>query len=92
MTGLNGSVAQPAHANEQPAFALYQRGEASGIYQGLVIQASTFEGEQLAEVTTFLNPALFLPFGLPAKLKVTSILVVRLLRNGNYCPAISFPN
>ncbi len=59
---------RPARANAQPAFGLYQRDEASGAYRVFGLQVLHWEGEHLREVTTFLNPALFPYFGLPATL------------------------
>ncbi len=57
----------PIHANGQPAFAWYQRDETRGSYRAFAIQVLTFDGELLADVTTFGNPALFPYFGLPSE-------------------------
>ncbi len=55
----------PTHANAQPAFGVYQRDKASGKYEAFGIQVLAVEGEQLADITTFVNPALVTRFGLP---------------------------
>ena len=55
------------HANGGPAVAIYQRVDASGIYQAFAIQTLTFEGDLLANVTTFPNPNLFPYFNLPVE-------------------------
>jgi RNA polymerase sigma-70 factor (ECF subfamily) len=51
-------------ANSQPAFASYLR-DASGTYRAFGIQVLTFDGDQIADLTTFVNPALVPRFGLP---------------------------
>ncbi len=53
-------------ANGQPAFALYLR-DASGAYRAFGIQVLTFDSGQIADITTFVNPALVPRFGLPAE-------------------------
>jgi RNA polymerase sigma-70 factor (ECF subfamily) len=57
----------PARANTQPAFAVYQRGE-SGDYRVFGIQVLTFDGNQVSDVTTFVDPALIPRFNLRAEL------------------------
>ena len=54
-------------ANSQPAFAVYERG-AGGSYQAFAIEVLTMDRNQIADVTTFINPALFSRFGLPDRL------------------------
>jgi RNA polymerase sigma-70 factor (ECF subfamily) len=54
-------------ANGQPAFATYHR-DVSGAYRPFGLQVLTFDGEQLAAVDHFINPALFSPFGLPTEI------------------------
>ena len=54
-------------ANGQPAFAVYLRGEA-GTYHAFAIQVLTLDGVRIAELTSFVNPALFPRFGLPLDL------------------------
>ena len=57
----------PTRANAGPALAWYMRDDASGIYGAFAIQVLTFEGELLADVTTFPSPALFRFFNLPGE-------------------------
>ena len=47
----------PAHANGQPAFAVYERVEGGG-WQPSGIQVLTFEAGKLSQVTCFLDPSL----------------------------------
>jgi RNA polymerase sigma-70 factor, ECF subfamily len=58
----------PTHANSQPAFAWYQREPEGARYLAFGIQVLTFDGELLADITTFPNPGLFRYFGLPLEL------------------------
>ena len=58
---------QATRANSQPAFAVYQRDE-GGMYRAFGIQVLTFAGDELANVTTFVDPALVPRFGLPQTL------------------------
>jgi RNA polymerase sigma-70 factor (ECF subfamily) len=60
---------QPVRANAQPGFAWYRRNEMGGSYHAYAIQVLTFDGDLLADITTFGNPALFPHFGLPLELK-----------------------
>ena len=60
----------PARANTQPAFAMYQRDALSGGYRAFGLQVLTLDGNHLAEVANFINPALVSLFGRPAELKV----------------------
>ena len=60
---------QPMRANAQPAFAWYRWDETSSAYQAYAIQVLTFDGELLAEVTTFGFPTLFIYFDLPLELE-----------------------
>ena len=60
---------RPTRANTQPAFAWYRRDESRSAYQAFAIQVLTFDGDLLADVTTFANPILFSYFGLPLALK-----------------------
>lgn len=57
----------PTHANGQPGFGLYRLNEAGG-YDGYGIQVVTFDGEKIADITTFRVPALISYFGLPSTL------------------------
>ena len=56
-------------ANGQPGFGLYKLNEATGDHDGYGIQVATFDGEQIADITTFRNPALLAFFQLPSTLK-----------------------
>ena len=60
---------QPTRANAQPAFAWYRRDESGDTCQAFAIQVLTFEGDLLADITTFPYPALFPYFGLPLEWK-----------------------
>ena len=55
------------YANQQIAFAIYRLDDATQEYQGLAIQALTFNelGAHIIHVVTFVNPDLFRLFGLP---------------------------
>lgn len=61
--------AQTTRANGQPAIAFYQRDEAGGTYQAFAIQVLTLDAAGIADMTTFINPALFTHFNLPAEIK-----------------------
>ncbi len=60
---------QPVHANAQPGFAWYRRNEMDGGYHAYAIQVLTFDGDLLADITTFGDPTLFSHFGLPLEQK-----------------------
>ena len=53
----------PTRANGQPGFGLYRLNERGG-YDAYGIQVVTFDGAQIADITTFRNPALIPFFGL----------------------------
>ncbi|HYV45899.1 MAG TPA: sigma-70 family RNA polymerase sigma factor [Myxococcaceae bacterium] len=56
-------------ANGAPALAVYERDPAAGgTYAPRSIQVLRYEGEQLAEVTSFLDPTLPERFGFPARM------------------------
>lgn len=57
----------PTRANGGPAFGLYKL-ETSGKYEPFGVQTLTFEGADLADITTFILPALFARFVLPGTL------------------------
>lgn len=59
---------RPTRANSQPAFAVYERDDA-GIYRAYGLQVLTFDGNQLAEMTIFVDPEWVPRFGLPAEIK-----------------------
>jgi RNA polymerase sigma-70 factor, ECF subfamily len=54
-------------ANRQPACAVYQRDEA-GVYQAFGISVLTIEQGQVADIITFIDPALFSRFDLPLEI------------------------
>lgn len=55
---------RPVRANRQPACAVYQRDEA-GAYHAFGISVLTVKQGQVADIMTFLDPALFPRFDLP---------------------------
>ena len=55
---------RPVRANQQPACAVYQRDEA-GVYRAFGISVLTVEQDQVKDIITFIDPALFTRFGLP---------------------------
>jgi RNA polymerase sigma-70 factor (ECF subfamily) len=55
-------------ANARPAFGWYQRDESRGVYQAFAIQVLTFDGNLIADITTFPISALFSFFGMPQEL------------------------
>ncbi len=55
---------RPIRANRQPACAVYQRDEA-GVYHAFGISVLTVEQDRVAEIITFIDPALFKRFDLP---------------------------
>lgn len=59
----------PAHANGQPALAIYRRTSADGAYRAYMLQVLTIEraSGHIAEATCFLTPELFARFGLPSE-------------------------
>ena len=58
----------PTRANRQIAFGLYRQTEVKNVYDGYGIQVLTFGGDQIADITTFRNPALLPFFNLPARI------------------------
>lgn len=59
---------RPVRANGQPAVAFYQRDEHNSGYRAFAIQVVTLTQAGIADMTTFINPALFAAFDLPAEL------------------------
>jgi RNA polymerase sigma-70 factor, ECF subfamily len=57
---------RPTRANGQIAFGLYRQMDAAHIYQGYGIQVLTFQGDLIADITTFRNPDLIARFKLPS--------------------------
>jgi RNA polymerase sigma-70 factor (ECF subfamily) len=54
-------------ANRQPTCAVYQRDEA-GAYRAFGISVLTVEQDQVTDIVTFIDPALFLRFNLPIEI------------------------
>ncbi|HXV43060.1 MAG TPA: sigma-70 family RNA polymerase sigma factor [Anaerolineae bacterium] len=61
--------ARPTRANGQPAVAFYQWDETGQIYRAFGIQVLSLDHAGIAEMTTFINPAHFSLFDLPAEIK-----------------------
>lgn len=55
----------PLRVNGGPGIAWYQREADQPVYRAFSIQALTFTGGELAQITTFMDPGLFARFGLP---------------------------
>jgi SnoaL-like domain len=55
----------PASANGQPAVAFYVGNDGSGPHLAWSITVLTLRGEHIADITSFLDPGHFAPFGLP---------------------------
>jgi RNA polymerase sigma-70 factor (ECF subfamily) len=53
-----------ANANAAPAFAIYQRTD-TGHYEAFGLHVLELEGDQLAQITSFIDPSLPARFGLP---------------------------
>jgi RNA polymerase sigma-70 factor, ECF subfamily len=58
-----------AHANGQVAFGSYRWDDEAGAFRGHVLQVLTLDGDRIAEITGFVEPAFFHRFGLPATLR-----------------------
>ena len=58
----------PTRANRQPALAAYWRNADEGTYHAHAILVIAIEGEAIAALTRFGDPALFVRFGLPMTL------------------------
>ena len=59
---------QLTSANGQPAVAFYLGADASSPHDAWSITVLTLRGDRIAEITSFLGPDHFTPFGLPASL------------------------
>ncbi|MFD1540936.1 sigma-70 family RNA polymerase sigma factor [Nonomuraea guangzhouensis] len=59
---------RPATANGQPAVACYLRNDDAGAHVAWSINVLTLSGERIAEITSFVGPEHFTPFGLPSSL------------------------
>jgi len=58
----------PTSSNGQPAVGFYLWNEDAGAHLSWSINVLTLRGEQIAEITSFIGPDHFAPFGLPASL------------------------
>jgi RNA polymerase sigma-70 factor (ECF subfamily) len=58
----------PTSANGQPAVGCYLWNDDAGAHFAWSITVLTLRGEHVAEITTFIGPDLFTPFGLPTSL------------------------
>ena len=58
----------PTRSNGQPGFGLYKLNESKGGYDAYGVQVVTFGGGQIADITTFRDPALLKYFELPSTL------------------------
>ena len=63
----------PTAANGQPALASYMRA-GDGVYRAHAIQVLTIAGSRITRITSFLDPGLFVAFGLPPALPDTTSL------------------
>jgi RNA polymerase sigma-70 factor, ECF subfamily len=61
----------PVVANEQPSFAVYQRGP-GGAYRAYAVTVPTVTTAGIARIVTFFNPGLFTLFGLPAEYRAVA--------------------
>jgi RNA polymerase sigma-70 factor, ECF subfamily len=59
----------PTRANRQPALAAYIRDPDGRVYRPYGLMVLTVDGDEIAEITGFPDPALFARFGLPAQLE-----------------------
>jgi RNA polymerase sigma-70 factor, ECF subfamily len=57
----------PTAANGQPALAAYRRGQ-DGVYRANSLEVLTLTGARIAHIVAFVDPGLFVPFGLPPEL------------------------
>ena len=58
----------PIRANRQPAVGAYFLDAEAGVYRPYGLMVFTLDGEAIAQITGFPEPALFASFGLPAEL------------------------
>lgn len=58
----------PTSANGQPAVGFYRWNDEARAYLSWSITVLTLRGEHVAEITSFIGPDHFVPFGLPASL------------------------
>ena len=58
----------PIRANSHPALGCYLWNDDTGAYLSWLISVPTLRGERVAEITSFIDPDHFVPFGPPASL------------------------
>ena len=58
----------PTRANRRPAFAVYHRGPGSDVFSPFGLMTLRIEGDLIAEILGFIEPALFRFFDVPAAL------------------------
>ncbi|WP_433245382.1 sigma-70 family RNA polymerase sigma factor [Streptosporangium sp. CA-135522] len=68
LTGCGSWRHVPISANGQPGVGCYLWNDDAGAYLGWSVNVLTLRGERIAEVTSFIGPGHFAPFGLPATL------------------------
>jgi RNA polymerase sigma-70 factor (ECF subfamily) len=68
LTGCGSWRHLPTSANGQPAVGFYLWDDDAGSYLSWSINVLTLRGEHIAEITSFIGPDHFVPFGLPASL------------------------
>jgi RNA polymerase sigma-70 factor, ECF subfamily len=71
----------PTAASRQPAFAFYSRNEQESDWRAHSINVLSAHDNAIATLTFFLNPRLFIPFGLPLVLPAEGGPVRRALRS-----------
>ncbi|MEV4747646.1 sigma-70 family RNA polymerase sigma factor [Streptosporangium sp. NPDC049248] len=68
LTGCPGWRNLPTSANGQPTVASYLRHDDLGGYLPWALNVLTLRGDRICEITSFIGPDHFVPFGLPASL------------------------
>ncbi|GAA4223502.1 sigma-70 family RNA polymerase sigma factor [Streptosporangium album] len=68
LTGCGSWRHAPTGANGQPAVGCYLWNDDAGAYLAWSVNVLTLRGEHVAEITSFVGPDYFTPFGLPASL------------------------
>jgi RNA polymerase sigma-70 factor (ECF subfamily) len=57
-----------SHANGQPAIGTYSWSDEAGAHLPTVLQVLSFAGDKITEITGFVDPSVFVRFGLPERL------------------------
>ncbi len=63
-----GVVTRPARVSGEAGFGLYRIDEQHGLYRAYGVQVVSFNGGEIAAITTFRTPGLVRYFGLPETL------------------------